>query len=252
MAIGDPQDMFSRFKRDLVPWFGQTPTYQVPAKESQTPILDALVVGVAATDSYIYELIQDSDLQTRIKTATGFYLDLISQDYFGNTLPRRLGESDFSFRHRILVNLFPVRCTRYGLQNIITNLTGFVPTMIEGSSTINAGCYDVTFFYDKGFGYGDFVTSDIAYTGTIYATLPQPLGFNNICGIGQYDGVTPVYNDTGYFGYDFYYNNAYIDLSNEIPTVTTQDLVYSIENSKVYATHIFLYVDGIYYPGNPI
>src|SRR5579875_2392710 len=97
MAVGDQQDMFLRLKDNLVSWFG-----------SDTPKLDALLMGCALTDSYIYQLIQDANLQTRIKTATGFYLDYASRDYFGTgllQLPRHAGENDASFRHRILSNL---------------------------------------------------------------------------------------------------------------------------------------------------
>ena len=249
MAIGDQNDMFTRIKRNLVNWFGYTKT--VPDPNTPTPVLDALLEGVAETDAFIYSLIQDAELQTRIKTATGFYLDLISQDFFGNNLPRKPSESDFSFRTRILANLLPRQCTRNNIAQIIFNLTNIEPIMIEGFTPLNVGAYDISLFYDVGFGYGDY-TSNLAYTGIIYAFLPQPKGFYGISGIGFYDGVTPVYQDTGFFGYDFFWNNAYIDLSQEVVSVDTNDLVIAIKNAKVYGTQIYLYVNGVYYAGNPI
>lgn len=239
MTIGSKQDMFFRFKKDLAPWFG-----------NDTPVLNALIAGVAETDSYIYGLIDYVNLQTRIKTATDINLDYISKDFFGDELPRKTGENDASFRNRILANLLVKKATRYAIANIIFNLTGIEPVMIEGFSPLNAGAYDATLYYDEGYGISGGAPNE-AYTGMIYAFLPQPKGFFAVSGIGMFDGIASNYSG-GYWGYDFHFNNTYIDVSQEIIFVSTADVVNVIKSSKVYGTSIYLYIDGIPYAGNPI
>ena len=68
----------------------------------------------------------------RVKTAYGTALDIISVDYFGpNGLPRNPGESDTSFRTRILQMLLIPRVTRAAIQNAVKILTGNAPRMAE-------------------------------------------------------------------------------------------------------------------------
>src|SRR3984957_19084211 len=96
MATGDQNDMLARIKA-LLPngWF-----------RGLTPVLDALLSGYAWSLSFIYQLIQYAQLQTRIATATDGFLDLISFDFFGGSLPRKSQEYDAPFRSRILAQLF--------------------------------------------------------------------------------------------------------------------------------------------------
>ena len=92
MAAGDQTDILGRIKA-LLPfrWFPDI-----------TPVLDALLSGVAWALSFIYSLIQYAKLQTRIATASDGFLDLIAFDFFGTSLLRRQQETDVSFRGRIL------------------------------------------------------------------------------------------------------------------------------------------------------
>src|ERR1700722_17312181 len=105
MAIGDQQDCVFRIKANLPQhWFNDS-----------TPILDAIINGLASTLAFIYSLIQYARNQTRISTATDGFLDLISFDYFGGNLPRQQQEQDNPFRLRILANLLRERVTRKGM-----------------------------------------------------------------------------------------------------------------------------------------
>lgn len=217
MSTGDQNDIFNRLKANLVPWFGQ-----------DSPNVDALLKGVAKTDSAIYQLITDANTQARIKTATGDALDLISLDFFGGKLPRHPGENDVSFRSRILANIVQERATRTAMIRVLTNLTGRAPTVIDGWNTFDSCYYDQSYFYDINGGLG-FLRP---YTGIIYAYRPQPQG---LTAIGGYDQTT-----FGGFGYDFFFNNAYIDLTQEIVFVTDQDILDAINNTKVYGTYIFV------------
>ncbi|WP_083615571.1 hypothetical protein [Paraburkholderia sp. SOS3] len=71
-----------------------------------SPNFDATLQGPAWALSSIYAQITYAALQTRIATATDGYLDLISNDFFGTSLPRLTNEPDGDFRARILANLF--------------------------------------------------------------------------------------------------------------------------------------------------
>jgi hypothetical protein len=74
---GDKSDILSRLKSVLpARWFGDT-----------TPNLDAVLTGLAAAWTGLYELLVNVRTLTRIATATGIFLDISSSDYFGNSLP---------------------------------------------------------------------------------------------------------------------------------------------------------------------
>ncbi len=221
MATGDQNDMFGRLKDNLVPWFGDTPKN-----------LDILLQGPAKINSEIYDDIQYVNLQARIKTATDINLDYIALDYLGSRFTRHKGENDESFRVRILANLIQQKATRYGMIDVLTKLTGRVPIVIEGFFTGNIGAYDQSLYYDQQGGSG-FLGP---YIAIIYVFRPQPLGFLNY---GGYDFVSNV---DGAFGYDFLLNNAYVDISQQVITVTDDDILYAIENTKVFGTYIYTFI----------
>ena len=131
MATGDQADIQARIYA-LLPqsWFA-----------SETPVLDALIAGCANALAFAYSLISYVQNQTRIKTATDGFLDLISQDYFGGRLPRNSGESDSAFRARILANLFVEKGTRAGMIATLTVLTGRAPRVVEPIRPPDTGAY---------------------------------------------------------------------------------------------------------------
>lgn len=227
MAIGDQSDIFNRLNRNLIPLFGQ----DAPAK-------DALLQGIAKTDSTIYQLIENTNADARILTATGDALDLIALDYFGDLLTRNINENDTSFRNRILASLFQERATRKGMITVLTKLTGITPGVIEGANTQDIGAYDQSFFYDE---YGGLGWSQ-PYTAIIYAFTPKPQG---LLYRGGYDQAS-----FGGFGFDFQFNNSYVDLSEEILFVTAQDIINAIQQTKPYGTYMYIYIDGVYQPND--
>jgi hypothetical protein len=223
--VGSQEDCFERLRANLARWFGTV-----------SPNLDALLQGTAETDSTNYSQITYSNQQTRIATATGDALDLISKDYFGYQLPRHHDENDASYKNRIYANLIQELATRNGMITVLTKLTGNVPTVIEGWNTLDIGAYDQSLYYDIYGGLGLIEP----YTAVIYVTSPQPEGFVYIGGYDQ--------TEWGGFGYDFNFNNAYIDSSEEIIEVSNKDIFEAVERTKVYGTHIYLYIDGFPYP----
>ncbi len=82
-------------------------------------MLDALLRGFAYATAFVYVLIAYAARQTRIKTATDGWLDMIAADFFGASLLRKPGQSDASFRARILADLFREQATRNGLVKVL-------------------------------------------------------------------------------------------------------------------------------------
>lgn len=127
--IGDQANILGRLKSALPSrWF-----------TGATPILDALLNGSAAIFAQVYLLYAYAVLQSRIKTSTEAWLDLVSGDYFGTGLPRLTGESDTTFRTRILANLFVHRTTRPAMASILTALTGHAPKIFEPMNPNDTG-----------------------------------------------------------------------------------------------------------------
>ncbi|MGZ5029017.1 MAG: phage head spike fiber domain-containing protein [Methylobacter sp.] len=127
---GDQSDISKRIKALIPPWLGDV-----------TPYLDSLIQGMAYTGSFVYSLIAYAKLQTRIKTATDGWLDMISADFFGSALPRQANQSDTSFRNRIIINLFRERATRAGIVKVLQDLTGRTPVIFEPLRPLDTGAY---------------------------------------------------------------------------------------------------------------
>jgi hypothetical protein len=134
MSTGDTNDILARLQT-LIPqaWF-----------ESAPPILQGVLTGSAAIDANIYALVAYAKLQTRIRTATGGWLDLIALDFYGNALPRQTGESDTNYRTRILAGLFSKANTRAVISAALADLLGSVPVIIESWSLLDTGMWDGT------------------------------------------------------------------------------------------------------------
>lgn len=142
MATGDQADMQQRV-RALIPqsWFPQ------PA-----PVADALTAGQAWALSNAYAQLTYAALQSRIKTATDMWLDVISGDFFGPALPRLTNETDAAFRTRILANLFVKGPTRGNMAQVLTLLTGQAPVIFEPSNTSDSGGWDALLYWDATIG----------------------------------------------------------------------------------------------------
>lgn len=170
--IGDKEDIISRIKH-LLPngWF-----------HDETPILDALLAGPAYAFAFVYGLIQYTKLQTRISTATDYFLDLISIDFFGKKLPRRTNEQDSAFRSRILSMLFRERGTRKGIIQALETLTGRTPIVFEPTRPADTGAYNTnTLGYGSAGGYGSML---LPYQAFVIAYLPSGSGVPNVTGYG--------------------------------------------------------------------
>ncbi len=172
MATGDVNDFVARIKA-LLPnaWFAD-----------QTPILDALLGGIGSALSFVYNLIAYAGLQTRIATATDGFLDLISFDFFGNSLPRKTSESDTAFRSRIQSELLLQRATRQGVSEALEILTGRTPIIFEPTRALDTGGLNTP---SMGLGVaGRLGTYTMRCQCFVFAFRTSGQGVPNIAGLG--------------------------------------------------------------------
>ena len=169
--IGDAADMLARLA-SLLPlrWFPAT-----------APVLSALLSGLADGWAWLYAMLGYARLQTRIATATDTFLDLVSQDCFGGELPRRIGESDASFRARIQQALLRARATRSALVAELSDLTGRVPVVFEPARPADTGAYGIALGYGVAGGWGSLA---LPFQSFVTAFRPLGMGVPNVAGWG--------------------------------------------------------------------
>lgn len=108
---------------------------------STTPVLDAVLAGIASVWAKTYALLANVRAQARIATASSAFLDMIAQDFFGAGLQRRPTEADSRYRARILASLLPPAGTRAALIATLVRLTGRMPRVFEPRHTMDTGGY---------------------------------------------------------------------------------------------------------------
>lgn len=141
---GDNQDIVARLKATLpVGWFPDS-----------TPVLDAILAGVASAWSSLYALLRYAMAQTRIATATDIWLDIIAQDLFGARIARS-GRSDTDFRRRIQRELMRDRGTRATIMSVLDDLTGREPVVFEPANPSDTGGWGTTGALHTGLSYGN-------------------------------------------------------------------------------------------------
>lgn len=149
--------MFDRIKQ-LLPqraWFTDA-----------TPVLDALIAGIASGLDYAKQLIDYVRLQTRIMTATDGNLDMIASDFFGLGLSRKPNQSDASFRARILASLFLEKTTRRSMAGVLKALTGREPVIVEPTRPLDTGAYGANLSgYGMAGAYGSLTCPWQAFVG---------------------------------------------------------------------------------------
>jgi hypothetical protein len=185
MVTGDTNDMAARIRAVLpTSWFpGCT-----PGAASSTPVLDAVLAGLGSAWAAMYALLAYTKLQTRIVTATGFFLDLVALDFFGNSLVRESGETDAAFQARIRSNIFAPRGTRAALALALTNLTGRTPAIFEPANTEDTGGYGTEAQGGGGMGYcvaGGYGSLQLPFQCFVTAFRPIVGGIAQVTGYGD-------------------------------------------------------------------
>ncbi len=151
-TIGTQADMALRLRSTLpAGWFPVSPP--APAA-SVTPVLDGLLAGLGAAWSFCFGLLNITAAQTRIGTAFGIFLDMISIDFFGSQLSRRSGEADDGFRQRISTSLISRRGTRQDVSRAVAQVTSAAPAICEPMRGADCGGYGSLSRPDAGGGLG--------------------------------------------------------------------------------------------------
>lgn len=165
MATGDVTDCRARILAVLPPWF-----------PSNAPIVSALITGVATNYAWVYSLVAYAKSQTRIKTGSGPFLDLMAWDFLGPSFIRRPSEPDASLQSRILAFLLLPRNTVAGITAMLLALTGRTPAILEPA--IGTGGWDQTpaFAFDSA---GCWSGSSLSIT----AFRPAGQGIPNVDGL---------------------------------------------------------------------
>ncbi|MGI4776967.1 MAG: hypothetical protein ACRYGA_02420 [Janthinobacterium lividum] len=213
--VGTLEDFLAREKSTLPNWFSDN-----------NPILDALLRGFAASWAWVYSLYLYAKMQARIKTATDGWLDLIAGDFFGTRIARRANQTDASFRATIVANLFRERATRTALIQVLTELTGRAPIVIEPQRPADCGAYGVpTTGYGVAGCYGSLQLPSQAF---LIAYRPASAGIPRIAGYGNAQGAygTPP---VGMYG----------SLSMVQGQVTDADILAAIDSVKPAGTVIW-------------
>jgi hypothetical protein len=207
MTTGSQKDTVRRIK-SLLPngWF-----------QGDTPILDAVLAGIAWALAQVYSFAAYARLQTRITTATDGFLDLISYDFFGIGLPRKLNEPDSSFRTRIKSLLLLERATRAGLIKTLTALTGRIPWVFEPANTGDTGGLNTNSMgLNAAGGLGNL---SLPFQCFVIAYRPVGQGIPNIAGLGYPQGAlnTPS-------------QSALSNLSQIVGAITDADIYRTIDS----------------------
>jgi len=162
-------------------WFSET-----------SPNLQALLRCIATPWVWFYNSIQYVIAQTRLRTATGHWLDLIATDYFGSHLDRQTNEGDVSYRSRIQGQLLRAAGTRAAVSSGITALTGTPPRIFEpancmdtGSWASSAGLQGSGLAYGVTGGWGNL---HLPFQFFVTATRPPTPGVAWLAGYGTPNG----------------------------------------------------------------
>ncbi len=208
---GDQNDMLARL-RALLPksWF--------PAN---APNESAKLSGPAWALSGAYANLTYIALQTRIRSATDGWLDIISADFFGTTLPRLLNEQDGPFRARILANLFIKGPCRQDMVNVLTLLTGTAPTIFEPSNPSDSGGWGGGgLFWGAAGGWG----SPMPYQSLITVYRPSTV----LVSLGEWSTWRMAWG-------------AYGAWSSATPTaITDASLIAAVESTRALGTVVWM------------
>jgi hypothetical protein len=217
-VIGDRADIAARLRKLLPPWFDQ---------EAIAPVVSAALNGAAAVFAGLYAIYVYAKAQTRIKSATDGFLDLIAGDFFGAALIRKAGQSDFFFRQRILANLFREKNTRKAVIQVLTDLTGQAPIIVEPWNLADTGAWDAAQGYDLAGYWGG---EELPYQSFVVAFRPT-------------GAISPDFGgwDVAESGWDagiFYWADQFTG------QVTDADIIAAVESVRMANTVIWLSIRG--------
>jgi hypothetical protein len=190
--------------------------FPIPA---DAPNLRAFLAGPEAAIGGVVDALTDAKTQSRIRTATGFWLDLVALDFFGRRVQRAQGQSDAGFRAVILANLIQERVTKRGMASVIENITGISPTIFELWDAQFSGGLDAGFYCDFS------IAGDVAlnHQCLISANRPQTglPGFGGLIADGDFSGSVALGSIEG---------DATVYLVDQVPAVDS--LIFGVDTAN--------------------
>lgn len=208
MATGDQNDNVQRQRAVIPPWFPDA---------DNAPVLTSILKGTGSVFAFVYDFLTEAAKQTRIRTATGGWLDMIAWDFFAARFVRRNEETDSSWQPRIIKEILRPRQTKAALSQMLVDLTGNVPVIQEAFSPSDFGSYGTgTMAYGAGLGYGSLLYSNAVF---ITAFRPASNGVPFIAGYNAYGGGYGV----GWL--------SYIDMSLVTGPVTDEEIYARIQET---------------------
>ncbi len=184
-----------------------------------SPILDAVLTGIASAWVAVFSLLDGVDAQKRIGTANGIFLDIAALDYFGQGLTRRVAEADVAYSVRIQQNLVRPRATRASVVRVLQDLTGRAPVVFEPRNPADTGGYNANMGYGLAGGYGSMT---MPYQFLVNAYRPNNLPVNNASGYavgpGGYNAAPAFYADTAEFQGNISDAEIYASIAAVVPT----------------------------------
>lgn len=130
--IGDVTDFRKRLRLGLpARWF-----------DDDAPILDGLLSGFASAWAGFYDLLEFTRRQSRLRTASGSFLEIGARDYLSDDFPRRANETDDEFRGRLLNALQRTRGTRSAVRAAAA-AAGYSLSIFEPAQPGDTGAYNV-------------------------------------------------------------------------------------------------------------
>ena len=185
--IGDQTDMLARLKATLPSrWFADN-----------TPVMDGMMSGMAATAAWAHSLLKFVQQQARLATANNIFLDLAAIDFFGQRVARAMGQSDAAFRAKRLRELYRVRATRPAIATALEDWTGRPPDIFEPTRPADTGAWNGQFAYGMAGRWGS-----LSLPNQIFVT-----GFRPMAGDAAHTNVS----DT----------DIYADIAGLLPVATT-------------------------------
>jgi hypothetical protein len=197
-------------------------------------VLNSSLQGTAWALSTTAAQLAYAALQTRIKTATGEWLDIISNDFYGSGLSRYPNESDTQFRARILSRLFMLGPSRADMSTLLTLITGRVPLIIEPWRVQDCGAWDApSFGWDTvtASGCGHWA-EQLPYQCFIEAYTPVGTGIPYVAGWDQPEA-----------GWDTASQGEWTDAGMVAESVTEETILGAIESCRMAGTRIWTRIE---------
>lgn len=174
MALGFDLVGFGQRLVSVLPasWFPGTSLTAgaTPISLTEVPVAD-LMQGYGFGFAANYTELTYTQLQTRLATATDTNLDQASIDFFGGVLPRVFGESDTSFRARIMQLVICPQPTIPGLQAV---LSAYMTALLAAPRSFVSLGDDTSGAMDTGQG-----AMDVTTPATGAGSLVKPFSFDN-------------------------------------------------------------------------